>query len=57
MQIKPADGKAAKEIAQIGVNNCGRELCLDCMKKEKARMEQEQKVKEESEGENNVSED
>lgn len=47
-EIAPACGKNAKELAAIAVENCGRELCLSCMQKEKARMEAENSA--ESEG-------
>ena len=47
-EIIPACGKNAKELAAIAVENCGRELCLSCMQKEKARMEAEKSA--ESEG-------
>jgi len=40
-EIRPACGKNAKELAQIAVDNCGRELCLECMRKEKDRMDAE----------------
>lgn len=33
--IKGAAGKTAKELSQIALRNCGRALCLDCMKKVK----------------------
>ena len=33
--IKGAAGKTAKELAAIAMRNCGRELCLDCMRKVK----------------------
>lgn len=33
--IKGAAGKTAKELAAIALRNCGRELCLDCMRKVK----------------------
>ena len=32
--------KTARELADIAIKNCGRELCLDCMKIEKAKMEE-----------------
>ena len=33
--------KTARELADIAIKNCGRELCLDCMKKEKEKMEEQ----------------
>lgn len=33
--IKGAAGKTAKELAAIALRNCGRELCLDCMRRVK----------------------
>lgn len=41
--VKPAAGKTARELADLALKNCGRELCLACMKVEKARMDAEQK--------------
>ncbi len=38
-EIVGTSQKTARELADIAVKNCGRELCLDCMKKEKAKME------------------
>lgn len=38
-EIKGAGGKTPKEVADIAVRNCGRVLCLECMKKVKAEME------------------
>lgn len=37
--VSGAGGKSAKEIADLGKQNCGRILCLKCMKAEKARMD------------------
>ena len=39
-EIVAAAGKTARELADIAIKNCGRELCLGCMKKEKAKMEE-----------------
>lgn len=38
-EIAAAAGKSARELADIALKNCGRELCLSCMKKEKSKME------------------
>lgn len=38
-EITAAAGKTARELADIALKNCGRELCLKCMKKEKEKME------------------
>ena len=40
-EIISAAGKTPRELADISQRNCGRELCLDCMKKEKERQELE----------------
>lgn len=37
--ITAAAGKTARELADIAMKNCGRELCLKCMQKEKEKME------------------
>jgi len=39
-EIIAAARKSARELADIAVKNCGRELCLGCMKKEKEKMEE-----------------
>lgn len=39
-EITGTSQKTARELADIAIKNCGRELCLDCMKKEKAKMEE-----------------
>ena len=39
-EIVGTSQKTARELADIAIKNCGRELCLDCMKKEKAKMEE-----------------
>ncbi len=39
-EIAGMQGKTAKEIADIAVRNCGRKLCIECMKKEKEKMQQ-----------------
>lgn len=39
-EIVGVQGKTAREIADIAVRNCGRKLCIECMKKEKERMQQ-----------------
>ena len=41
-EIVGVSGKTAEEIADIAVRNCGRKLCVDCMKKEKKRMGKQQ---------------
>lgn len=41
-EIMGVSGKTAGEIADIAIRNCGRKLCVDCMKKEKERMKKEQ---------------
>ena len=38
-EIIGASGKTARELADIAKRNCGRELCLSCMKKEKEKQE------------------
>lgn len=43
MEIRPASSKTPKELAEISKRNCGRVLCLECMKKEKAKMEEGEK--------------
>ena len=35
--IKPASTKTVAELVEISKRNCGRALCLDCMKKEKEK--------------------
>lgn len=40
--ITPAAGKQPSELAEISKRNCGRVLCLACMKKAKAEMEKEE---------------
>lgn len=40
-EIVGISGKTAREIADIAARNCGRELCIKCMKKEKERMQKE----------------
>lgn len=40
-EIIGASGKSSREIADIAIRNCGRELCLNCMKKVKEKMNQE----------------
>lgn len=40
-EIVSAAGKTPRELADISQRNCGRELCLECMKKEKERKESE----------------
>ena len=57
MEITPACGKTAKELAQMGIDNCGRVLCLSCMRKEKERMDNELKESEDVKNEDIVSED
>lgn len=37
--------KTARELADIAIKNCGRELCLECMRKEKAKMEEQKNDK------------
>ncbi|MEY8495788.1 hypothetical protein AALC16_22670 [Lachnospiraceae bacterium 29-91] len=39
-EITGASGKTAGEIADIAIKNCGRKLCIECMKKEKKKREQ-----------------
>lgn len=39
-EIIGVQGKTAKEIADIAIRNCGRKLCIGCMKKEKEKMQQ-----------------
>lgn len=41
-EITAAAGKTARELADMALRNCNRELCLSCMKKERARMDAEQ---------------
>ena len=40
-EIAVVSGKTAEEIADIAVRNCGRRLCVDCMKIEKEKMNAE----------------
>lgn len=40
-EIVGVSGKTAEEIADIAVRNCRRKLCVECMKKEKERMEKQ----------------
>lgn len=40
-EIKGTSQKTPKELADIAIKNCGRKLCLECMKKEKEKMEVE----------------
>lgn len=40
-EIVGSAGKTAKEIVDIAMRNCGRKLCVDCMKKEKEKMTEE----------------
>ena len=40
-EIVGTSQKSARELADIAIKNCGRELCLDCMRKEKAKMEEQ----------------
>lgn len=39
--IMPRAGKTVNELIEISKRNCGKTLCLDCMKKEKERMDKE----------------
>ena len=39
-EIQPQGRHPASELAEIAKRNCGRVLCVECMKKEKARREQ-----------------
>ena len=41
-EIVGVSGKTADEIADIALRNCGRKLCVDCMKREKQRIEKQQ---------------
>ncbi len=40
-EIKGTSQKTPRELADIAIKNCGRELCIECMKKEKEKMEVE----------------
>lgn len=40
-EIVGMSGKTAGEIAEIAVRNCGRKLCVDCMKREKQKMKKQ----------------
>lgn len=40
-EITSAAGKTSRELADISKRNCGRELCLKCMQKEKERQDAE----------------
>ena len=39
-EIVGTSQKTARELADIAIKNCGRELCISCMKKEKEKMEE-----------------
>lgn len=39
-------GKTSKEIADIAIRNCGKKLCLSCMKKYKEQHEKKEEVNE-----------
>lgn len=41
-EIEGASGKTPDEIADIAMRNCGRELCVSCMRREKRRAEESQ---------------
>ena len=43
-EIVGVSGKTAKEISAIAVKNCGRKLCVGCMKREKEKMNPEGKA-------------